>query len=50
MDRLNNFFAQGLSLDRFDEILGDLEVHVGLQQCHAHIAQGLRDVAFGNLP
>ena len=34
--------------DALDEIAGDLEIDVGLQQRHAHFAQGVADVVLGN--
>ena len=37
-----------LGFDALDEIARDLEVHVRLQQGHAHFAQGIGDVALGN--
>ena len=48
LDALDDFRADGLGLDALDEIAGDLEIHVGLQQRHAHLAQGIGDVGLGN--
>ena len=42
-------FAERLGLDPFDEIAGHLEIDIGLQQGHAHFAQGLAHVVLGNL-
>ncbi len=37
-----------LDFDALDEIAGDLEIHVGFEQRHAHFAQGVADVGLGN--
>ena len=48
LDALDDFRADGLGFDALDEIAGDLEIHVGLQQRHADFAQGIGDVGLGN--
>ena len=48
LDALDDFSADGLGLDALDEIAGDLEIHVGLQQRHADFAQGIADVRLGD--
>ncbi len=48
LDALDDFRAEGLGFDALDEIARDLEIHVGLQQCHADFAQRLGDVGLGN--
>src|SRR6185436_9833822 len=42
--RLQHVQAHRLDADALDEGLHDLEIDVGLQQGHAHLAQGLLDV------
>ncbi len=39
--------ADSLFLDPGDEILDDRQGDVGFQQGHAHLAQGILDVVFG---
>ena len=48
LDALDDFRADGLGLDAFDEIAGDLEIDVGFEQRQAHFAQGVADVVLGN--
>ena len=50
LHRLNHFRAQRLLLHTLDEIARDLEVHIGVEQRHAHLAQRVADVALGNFP
>ena len=40
LDTLDDFSADGLGFDAFDEIAGDLEIDVGFEQGHADFAQG----------
>jgi len=49
LDAGEDFRADGLGLDAFDEIARDLEIHVGVKQRHADFAQGIADIALGNL-
>src|SRR5262249_43880248 len=49
LNALNDLLADRLLLDALDEITGDLEMDVGIQQRHPHLAQGLCDVGLGNL-
>src|SRR5205823_3188607 len=44
LDALNDLLAEGLFLDALDEVAGDLEIHVGVQQGHSHLAQRVGDV------
>ena len=49
--RGEHFLAHGLFLDRFDELLDDAEMDVGLKQRHADLAQrgfhvGLAEFSF----
>ncbi len=39
--------ANGLHADVLDEVLDDVEVHVGFEQCNADLAQSFGDVFFG---
>jgi hypothetical protein len=48
LDAGDDFRAERLGFDALDEIARDLEIHVGLQQCHPHFAQGVAGVALGN--
>ena len=48
LDAGDYFRAEGFGFDALDEIAGDLEVHVGFQQGHAHLAQHVGHVAFGD--
>ena len=48
LDALDDFRAEGLGFDALDEIAGDLEIHVGFEQRHADLAQGIGDVGLGN--
>ena len=41
--------AERAHLDLGQEVLGDAELHVGLDEAGAHFAQGLADVVFGEL-
>ena len=50
LDALDDFRAEGFGFDALDEVAGDLEIHVGLQQRHADLAQGIGDVGLGNFP
>ena len=46
-ERLEHVLPDGLLADAVDEALDDLEVDVGLEQRHAHLAQRLLDVVLG---
>jgi len=48
LDRLDDFGADRLLPHRLDEILRDLEIHVRIQQRHAHVAQGVGHVIFAD--
>jgi hypothetical protein len=48
LDALNDFRAKSFGFDAFDEIAGDLEIHIGLEQRHANFAQGVAGVGLGN--
>ena len=48
LDALDDFRADGLGFDALDEIAGDLEIHIGFQQRHADLAEGVGDVGLGN--
>ena len=48
LDAGDDFRAERLGFDALDEIAGNLEIHVGFQQRHAHFAQRVADVALGN--
>ena len=43
-----DILAHRLRLHPLDEVLGDLEVDVGFEQRHAHVAQRLLDVRLGD--
>jgi len=47
-ERAHHLGAQGLVLDAGDEVAHHRQGHVGLQQGHAHLAQHVGDVAFGD--
>ena len=42
-------WPRDFGFDALDEIARDLEIHVGFEQRHAHFAEGVADVVFGNL-
>ena len=42
--RLEDVLADGLLADALDEALDDLEVDVGFEEGHAHLAEGLVDI------
>jgi len=44
--RTDHFFANGLFLDGSNELLDHRQGHIGLQQGHAHFAQGIGDIGF----
>ena len=48
LDALDDLLADGLGLDALDEIAGDLEIDIRLEQRHAHLAQGIGDVGLGD--
>ena len=48
MNALNDLLAERLGFDAFNEIAGDLEIDIGLQQGEAHLAQRIADVGLGN--
>jgi hypothetical protein len=48
LDALDDFLAQRLGFDLLNEIAGDLEIDVRVQQGHTDLAQGVADVAFGD--
>ena len=47
-DGLEDVLAHGFFLDPGDEVLGDAEFDIGLQQGDADLAQGVGDVFFGD--
>ena len=47
-DLEQHFFAESLYLDCLDQITGNIEVHIRLQQREPDIAHGLGDVRFGD--
>jgi len=52
LPRLNaqqHFLAERLFPHLLDEVAGDLEIDVGFEQRHADFAQGIGDVALGDL-
>src|SRR5205814_1983266 len=49
LDALNDLLAQGLFFDSLNKVARDLEIHVCVQQGHAHFAQRIGDVGLGNL-
>ena len=48
LDALDDLLAEGFVLDAFDEIAGDLEIHIGFEQRQAHFAQRVADVGLGD--
>ena len=48
VNALNDLLPDGLDLHLLDEVAGHLEVDIRFQQCHADIAQGVRNVGIGN--
>src|SRR5581483_3614630 len=48
LDALDDFLAESLGFDAFDEIAGDLEIDIGLQQGEPDLAQGISDIGLGN--
>src|ERR1017187_2454444 len=50
LDTLDDFRADGLGFEAFDEIARNLEIYVGFQQRHADFAQGIADVGLGYFP
>ena len=48
-DTREHILAQRPLLGALDEILGDLVIDISFQQCHAHLAQGVGDVALRQL-
>jgi len=49
LEALLDFSADGPLFDAVDEVLGDLEVNVGFEQGHAHLAHGGVNVILGQL-
>ena len=49
LDALDDLVADGLLLHALDEVARDFEVHVGIEQREAHVAQRVADVGLGNL-
>src|SRR5438270_9069329 len=47
-DAAQHFFAERLFFDPSDELLGDLEIHIGFQQREADLAQRVIDVGFAD--
>ena len=45
-----HLLTEGLFLDLLHELLDHRQGHVGLQQRLAHLAQGVADIVFGELP
>ena len=50
LNALHDLLAERFILDILDEVARDLEIHVRVQQRHAHLAQRLGHVGFGDLP
>ena len=48
LDALHHFLPQRLVFDFLDEIARHLEIDIGVQQRHAHLAQGLARVGLGD--
>ncbi len=48
LNALDDLLAEGFDFDALDEIPGDLEVHIGLQQGQPHLAQGIAGVGLGD--
>ncbi len=48
LNALDDLDAERLLLHPLDEIAGNLEIDVGVQQRHTHLAQGLRDIVLGD--
>lgn len=46
-DALENLLAEGTLLDLGDEVLGDGEVNVGIEQSQTDLAQGVGNVRLG---
>jgi len=44
LDGLEDLLAEGLGLDGLDEIAGNLEMDVCLQECKSHIPEGVADI------
>ncbi len=49
LDALDHLDADGLGLDPLDEVAGHLEIHIRLQQGQPDLAQGVADIALGDL-
>ena len=49
LDALHHLLSERLGLDLLDEIARHLEIDIGVQQRHAHLAQGVAGVGLGNL-
>src|SRR2546425_3754244 len=49
LNALNDLLADRLFLDSLDEIAGDLEIDIGVQQRHPDLAQRISHVGLGNL-
>ena len=49
-EAVQHLLTDGLFLHLRDEILHQLEVDVGLEQCHTHLAERLVDIVLGKLP
>jgi hypothetical protein len=50
LDAGDDFGAERFGFDALDEVARDLEIHIGFQQSHPHLAQGVADVGLGNFP
>jgi hypothetical protein len=48
LDAAHDLLADGLLFHRLDEIPGHLEIDIGFEQGHAHLAEGVRDVVLGD--
>src|SRR6185369_10737125 len=48
LDALDDFLAERLLAHAIDEVAGDLEIDVCLEQRHAHLAQGIAHVGLGD--
>src|SRR5438128_1470951 len=47
---LENFLSDGFLTNPLDEVLDDLEVDVGFEQCQTDLFQGFCDILFGEHP
>jgi hypothetical protein len=47
-DAAEHRLAKGFLLDACNEILGDLETHIRIEQGHANFAEGVCDIGFAD--